>query len=191
MSQPSGQSKAQLRRLLKARRAQVTPEQNQAWSQSAQTHLLSTPLWEQARSVALYHPFPSEVSTALLLSAAWTSGKRVALPITPPMGQALRFVLVHPKTPRVPGPMGTQEPPASCIDIPSADLDLVILPGLGWDGTGTRMGYGGGYYDRSFANSVAQRIQLAFALQEQPGLPRETHDLPMDGVVTELGLRLF
>ena len=87
--------------------------------------------------------------------------------------------------------MGTQEPPASCIDIPSADLDLVILPGLGWDGTGTRMGYGGGYYDRSFANSVAQRIQLAFALQEQPGLPRETHDLPMDGVVTELGLRLF
>ena len=185
------QTKAQLRRLLKTRRAHVPRAQHQAWSRSAQAHLLSSPLWTHARSVALYHPFPSEVSTALLLRAAWADRKRVVLPITPPMGQPLRFVQVHPETPRVPGPMGTQEPPGDSLHVRAEDLDLVILPGLGWDSTGTRMGYGGGYYDRSFATSSAQRIQLAFALQEQPGLPREAHDLPMHGVVTEQGLHFL
>ena len=183
-------SKRSLRKELKARRARVSPQQRQEWSRSAQAHLLSTPFWQRARSVALYQPFPAEVSTALLMTAAWAEGKQVALPTTPPMGQPLRFVQVHPDTGRVPGPMGTQEPPADCLHVPAETLDLVILPGLGWDRSGTRLGYGGGYYDRSFAHSPALRIQLAFALQEQPGLPREAHDLPMHGVVTELGLRL-
>lgn len=159
------------------------------WSRSAQVHLLSTPLWQGARAVALYHPFPIEVSTALLLERASAQGKAVALPITPPRGQPLRFVRVHPDTPRLPGLMNTREPPGDCRDLPLSAVDLVVLPGLGWDRRGTRLGYGGGYYDRSLVGIHAPCIQLAFALQEQPGLPRDAHDRPMDGVVTEQGLR--
>ena len=184
-------SKRALRAQLIARRARISQEQRAGWSRSAQLHLLSSPFWQRAQSLALYHPFPTEVSTALLMDAAWRAGKRVVLPSTPPIGQPLRFLQVHPDTPSVPGPMGTREPPADCLHVPTEQLDLVVLPGLGWDRSGTRLGYGGGYYDRSFAFSPAWRIQLAFALQEQPGLPRQTHDLPMQGVVTELGLRLL
>lgn len=184
-------TKADLRVQLKARRAQLSKLQRETWSASAQAHLLSSPLWHQAQTIALYHPFPTEVSTADLMHAAWAQGKRVGLPVTPPRGQPLRFLEVQPDTARVPGPMGTREPPNDCPELPLQGFDLVVLPGLGWDRSGTRLGYGGGYYDRSFSSTPAARVQLAFAAQEQPDLPRNSHDLVMHAIASERGLLLL
>ena len=76
---------------------------------------------------------------------------------------------------------------------PRAEPDIVIMPLLGFDGNGTRLGYGGGYYDRTLAAMTRKPrlVGLAFAAQELDSIPREPHDVPLDAVVTEAGVRHF
>ena len=76
---------------------------------------------------------------------------------------------------------------------PKAEPDIVIMPLLGFDGRGTRLGYGGGYYDRTLASMTKKPklIGLAFAAQELDRIPREKHDVPLDAIVTEAGVRHF
>ncbi|MGV8853244.1 MAG: 5-formyltetrahydrofolate cyclo-ligase [Devosia sp.] len=76
---------------------------------------------------------------------------------------------------------------------PQSEPDVVIMPLLGFDSLGTRLGYGGGYYDRTLAhmNKSPKLIGLAFAVQELDSIPRDTHDVPLDAVITEAGVRHF
>ena len=76
---------------------------------------------------------------------------------------------------------------------PKAEPDIVIMPLLGFDKMGTRLGYGGGYYDRTLANmrKKPMLVGLAFAAQELDAIPREAHDVPLDAIVTEAGMRHF
>jgi 5-formyltetrahydrofolate cyclo-ligase len=76
---------------------------------------------------------------------------------------------------------------------PRAEPDIVLMPLLGFDKQGTRLGYGGGYYDRTLArmSKKPKLIGLAFAAQELDVIPREAHDVPLDAIVTEDGVRHF
>jgi 5-formyltetrahydrofolate cyclo-ligase len=76
---------------------------------------------------------------------------------------------------------------------PQAEPDVVIMPLLGFDSQGTRLGYGGGYYDRTLAHMKKRPklIGLAFAAQELDAIPRDSHDVPLDAVITEAGVRYF
>ncbi|MBU1305254.1 MAG: 5-formyltetrahydrofolate cyclo-ligase, partial [Alphaproteobacteria bacterium] len=76
---------------------------------------------------------------------------------------------------------------------PRREPDVVLMPLLGFDRHGTRLGYGGGYYDRTLASmsKTPRLIGLAFAAQEMDEIPRENHDVPLDAVITEAGVRHF
>jgi 5-formyltetrahydrofolate cyclo-ligase len=76
---------------------------------------------------------------------------------------------------------------------PQAQPDIVLIPLLGFDRAGTRLGYGGGYYDRTLASlpKKPKLVGLAFAAQELPLIPREPHDVALDVVITEAGVRQF
>lgn len=117
------------------------------------------------------------------------------LPVVQP-GKRLRFAPWRPGDPLLQNRFGIPEPdldPASMLD-PDA-LDHVLLPLLGFDGRGHRLGTGGGYYDRSFAfrlgNQQAPRlIGVGYACQEVDRLAAADWDVPVDLIVTEAGLRL-
>jgi 5-formyltetrahydrofolate cyclo-ligase len=70
---------------------------------------------------------------------------------------------------------------------------MVIMPLLGFDAAGTRLGYGGGHYDRTLATlePAPRLVGVAFAAQELAHIPRAPHDRPLDAVVTENGVRHF
>jgi len=76
---------------------------------------------------------------------------------------------------------------------PRQEPDIILMPLLGFDSQGTRLGYGGGYYDRTLAhmNKKPRLIGLAFAAQELDSIPRDSHDVPLDAVITEAGIRHF
>ncbi len=76
---------------------------------------------------------------------------------------------------------------------PREEPDIIIMPLLGFDSRGTRLGYGGGYYDRTLAGLGKKPllVGLAFAAQELDEIPREPHDVPLDVIVTEAGVRHF
>ena len=69
--------------------------------------------------------------------------------------------------------------------MPLSSIDVVIVPGVGFDLAGRRLGYGAGYYDRTLAAYQGQRIGLAYELQVVPRLPEAPHDLRIDQLVTE------
>jgi 5-formyltetrahydrofolate cyclo-ligase len=109
------------------------------------------------------------------------SGFRIVLPETPPRGAPLAFRLWHPGCPMLPGRFGTVHP-----DGPEAVPDVIFVPLLAFDRNGNRLGYGGGYYDRTLAAlPCSQAIGFGFAAQEVARVPVDRHDRRLDRVVTE------
>lgn len=143
-------------------------------------------------TIFLYVSFKSEVDTHKLIRTLLDLGKIVAVPVVSVRDRKMTAVrLADLKTDLVSGYCGILEPRLEiikerCIDHRS--IDIVVLPGSVFDENGGRLGYGGGYYDRFLANEVsssAGRIALSFEFQVRKKIPQESHDEPVDYVITE------
>ncbi len=137
----------------------------------------------EGRCIAGYWPIRGEIDPRPLLLAL---GRPIALPVTGPRGTALTFRLWQPGDALTAGPFGLSEPAGS-----PAEPDVLLVPLLAYDARGNRLGYGGGYYDRTIAATGALAIGAAYAGQEVAAVPVGPDDRPLAGVVTEAGLRLF
>lgn len=162
-------------------------------SLAAQEAVLRTAAFQAAGSVLLYAPIRGEVETELLARAALAAGKRLVLPRVhqEPKGLVLHAYSGDPAT-LVKGAYGIREPAADWPEVGLAAVDLVVVPGVAFDGHGNRLGYGGGYYDRFLpevrkANPKVSLVGLAYGFQVVESLPAEAHDIPMDGLATEAG----
>ncbi|MBF0339958.1 MAG: 5-formyltetrahydrofolate cyclo-ligase, partial [Magnetococcales bacterium] len=123
------------------------------------------------------------------------TGRQVYLPVVDKSTHGMCFVAYRTGDPLRIGAYGISEPardPActECREI--GELDLLFQPLIGFDRTGCRLGFGGGYHDRALAasptRSRVERVGLAYGFQEVPSLPRESHDASMGWVVTEAGV---
>ncbi|MBX5437495.1 MAG: 5-formyltetrahydrofolate cyclo-ligase [Alicyclobacillaceae bacterium] len=146
-------------------------------------------------AVALYYPVRGEVDLTPLWPQLWAAGWRVALPCTRPAARELWFAEVGPATCLAPGPYGIPEPVADSPTAPAAavarrELAVVVVPGLAFTRSGVRLGYGGGYYDRLFADEsvTAVRIGVAYDRQVLDNLPADPHDARLHLLVTEAGV---
>jgi 5-formyltetrahydrofolate cyclo-ligase len=176
-------TKAQARAIAKARRAECDP----ALGAQLATHFLHDCLPPPGATVAGFWPLADEIDIRPLLQALAARGHNLALPETPPRGQALIFRRFVTGEPLRPGRFGTMHP-AGAIVTP----DIVLVPLLAFDAMGNRLGYGGGYYDRTFtAYPAASRIGCAFAAQEMREVPTEPHDVTLDAIATERGVIRF
>jgi 5-formyltetrahydrofolate cyclo-ligase len=139
--------------------------------------------------VACYHAHRDEADPALLLQALAAAGAHVAFPRVSAKGEALEFHLVPDGEVLHPGAYGILEPLAHW---PRAIPDILLVPLLAFDPHGTRLGYGGGYYDRTLAALPRVRaVGIAYAGQGMDILPRDAHDYPLHAVLTETGLTEF
>ncbi len=138
--------------------------------------------------VAGYFPFRDEADPRALMAALAAKGHGLALPSVEP-DRPLTFRAWKTGDAMHASAYGIPEPLPGA---PEAVPALVLVPLLAFDAAGHRLGYGGGFYDRTLAalKGVAA-IGIAYAGQEVPALPREDHDHPLDAVITELGLRRF
>lgn len=176
-----------------AARAALSPAERSRLSLAAQEAVLGTAAFQGARVVLLYAPIRGEVETDCVAAAAVALGKRLALPRVhkEPRGLVLHAYSGDPGT-LVKGAYGILEPAADWPEVEPAAVDLVVVPGVGFDTRGNRLGYGGGYYDRLLpdllkANPKVSLLGLAYGFQVVPALPAEAHDVPMDGLATETG----
>jgi len=178
--------KSALRERLVCARAAWPPPERAAASLLAAQILEHTPAWRSAATVGLYAPMGAELDTGPLCERAARAGKRVAWPFLRPGRIALEFAACK-ASDLVPGPLRTREPPRGAAEVPLAELDLVVVPGVAFDASGHRLGRGGGHYDATLALLPASvvRIGLAFELQVVPEVPSEAHDAPVDAIVTE------
>jgi len=135
-----------------------------------------------------YHALPGEADPALLLQALAARGHPVAFPRVPGKDQALDFHLVPDGESLRAGAYGIQEPPEH---FPRVTPAAVLVPLLSYDRVGHRLGYGGGYYDRTLAVLQVPAIGIAFSGQEVISLPAGPHDMALTFILTEHGLKRF
>jgi 5-formyltetrahydrofolate cyclo-ligase len=135
-----------------------------------------------------YHALPGEADPALLLQALVAGGCHIAFPRIVAPGLPLEFHLVPDGEVLKPGPHGIHEPQAHW---PSVMPHLLLVPLLAFDGHGHRLGYGGGFYDRTLSAYRIRAIGLAYSAQEMESLPVEAHDMALDGILTERGLTKY
>lgn len=146
--------------------------------------LRRTAFFEAAVSVAAYLSVEGEVDTTETIEAAFSSSKIVYLPrVTNPSGFVRCCREVGLRTIR-----GNISEPAEGLPEAPVRPGLILLPVVGWAGDGTRLGRGGGYYDRLLSQGSRRGLTLvglAYEWQRFDNLPRESWDVPLDYVITE------
>ena len=178
-------SKTDIRVAARRRRAEMRDD-GFAASIASHVGLLNIPA---GAIVAGYHAHRDEADPALLLQALARMGAHVAFPRVTAKGAALDFHRVPDGEILQPGAFGIHEPLAHW---PRATPDILLVPLLAYDDQGTRLGYGGGYYDRTLAALPhARAIGIAYAGQRVDFLPRDAHDCRLDAILTENGLTEF
>ncbi len=187
------QPKHQLRATARARRAALSKPLRRSHSASICSHLTESAPWREAKTVAIYASFRAEVDTDELLRRAIRDGKQLLLPKVVAPKMPLAFFEVRPDSsdawPLTEGAFGVQEPNDSCAEVPLDHIDLLIVPALALDTTGARLGWGGGFYDRTLERcSGAKVLAVVFDCQIVESVPVSEHDLPVDGWVSESGL---
>lgn len=177
--------KKQIRKTLLARRAALSETMRYDASQSIQAAVVNIPEYYSAGSVAMYIPIRGEVDTGVLLADALVSGKKVYLPVVGLHG--LLFRQIFSTADLVPGAFGIAEPHYSMPAAAPEEIDLFLLPGVGFDLNGHRVGYGKGFYDKTLHRMEGKGclFALAYEVQIVESLASEGHDVRVDRIITE------
>lgn len=184
-------AKAAVRAAMLARRSSLSPEALAAASAAVTARVAALPDWETAQEILLYLPVRGEVDTRALAETALREGRRLLAPRCRETAPGeLDLGCLGCLAEAVPGRFGIPEPPADRCKPPEAfSPDLIVVPGVAFDRQGTRLGFGGGYYDRLLARPRTARarvVGLCHDFQLVDRLPAEPWDRPMDAVITEL-----
>ena len=176
--------KASARAAARQLRTGWTDGQRRALGIGMTGQLTGWPLWQQAGAVFAFCGGAREPDTGPILDAALAAGKALYLPRVTGPGQ-MEAVRVDKVEQLVAGAYGILEPPAGSSAAEPEAIDLILLPCLAAAADGTRLGWGGGYYDRFLARCAAPAAVLCPEALVAPFLPAEPHDRPAGWIVTE------
>jgi len=194
MTTPATLSRPQLRRVLRQRRRALSRSQQRLAARNLYRQLAQSPQFRRARHIALYLPNDGEIDPRPLLREAQRRGKATYLPVLKRWPRTkMSFQRVHPHESMTRNRFRIAEPQ----DLPARQrkvwtLDLVLLPLVGFDEQGGRLGMGGGFYDRSLAYRQLRKnwhkptlLGVAHECQKVDRLALASWDIRLQGVVTD------
>lgn len=191
------EKKKALRKELLARRAALGNDARASIDGRIAEGVFALQQYKDASVVFAYASFSDEVDTWRIIDRAWNDGKTVVLPRVVPKTRLMRWFTVSLRDELSRSAWGIEEPVIDAsreVDVSAfskANAALALVPALAFDASCFRLGYGGGFYDTFLKDFGGYALGLGrheFLFDELPGI--EAHDLPVDGVVTELGLEL-
>ncbi len=219
MSEIQAKKKEDVRKVFREQRDGMAPAQAADLSARICAHLTASDLFAQAEYLYAYAPLGNEADIRPAVEAAWQQGKRVAFPKV--FGEEMRFFAVKDFAQLTEGAFGIREPSeeagavpvdwrepenrsgGNACDAPTEPL-LVLVPGVAFDRSGHRLGFGKGYYDRYFAacgsdeaehspgsshdSEAVTLLGAAYAFQIAEVLPAQPHDLRVSHLLTENGI---
>ena len=142
--------------------------------------------FKQASTILFYISYDNEVHTHNMIKESMSNRKKIIVPITDKDNKKLLLSELKNWNDLSHGAYNILEPRKECIIEVSLDsIDLILVPGIGFDKHGHRIGHGGGYYDKLLENSTAQSIGLAFHLQILDKIYVEKHDVSIHKIITE------
>lgn len=169
--------------------AEMAPGEVQALNRHIQEGLMRFPLQE----IAGYMPLGSECNIQYAMSCLHDLGHKMSLPVVKQKDRPLLFRRWLPGSVLQQGPYGVAYPPEQQPEVTPA---LLLVPLLAYDDAGYRIGYGGGYYDRTLAklrreNAAVVAVGIAYSGQKIEAIPAEPLDEPLNAVITEKGWQAF
>lgn len=190
---PEPNTRQELRNQLRARRRSLSPAQQLQASQKVLRHLMRLPIFMRSQHIALYLTADGELDPLPIAQQLWRMNKHCYLPVLHPhKPRHLWFVRFQPDTPLRANRFGIGEPdPFRNQQLPANLLDCVLLPLVGYDREGARLGMGGGFYDTTFAwkqqkpKGKPYLIGLAHECQEVPSLATDAWDIPLYGIASD------
>lgn len=194
MTEPAPLSRPQLRRMLRKARRALTPSEQRQAALGVYRQLAQHPLFRRAKHISLYLPTDGELDPRLLLRAAQRRGKATYLPVLSAWPRTkMVFQRVRPGDKLLPNRFRILEPRVNAQRQRQVwALDLVLLPLVGFDDAGGRLGMGGGFYDRSLAYLARRHswrkptlLGLAHECQKVERLAQASWDVPLAGTVTD------
>lgn len=190
MSFMSLSSRNQLRRQLRQRRNQLDGQQQADAAQAVKQQLIQSETVTSSRYIAAYLANDGELDPLPTIQWCWQQQIQICLPILHPFTAGhLLFLRYHQHSLLHPNRFGIPEPVLDCRDvIPVEQIDTILVPLVGFDAAGNRMGMGGGFYDRTLAqlhhSPGPQLIGLAHNCQQVAALPVASWDIPMQAIAT-------
>jgi 5-formyltetrahydrofolate cyclo-ligase len=184
------EAKAALRQKARTARAAILNSSRADAARAVAQHFFDAVPLASGEIVAGYWRIKDEMDCQPILIRLMDSFQPVCLPVVLGDEQPLELRLWEQGAPLYEAGFGTLAPSELA---PQVEPDVIIMPLLGFDKRGTRLGYGGGYYDRTL-DRLGKRprlVGIAFAAQELDTIPRESHDVPLDVIVTEHGAHHF
>ena len=192
---PKKTSRVTLRKALRALRNELPESQQQRAAIAVRDNLMSLPDITNASSIACYLPNDGEVDLRPFMHACWklnnASALYTSLPVLHPVCKGhLLFLRYSEKTPMRVNKYNIEEPVLACPDvIPTFHHQVILMPLVGFDASGNRLGMGGGYYDRTLASIQAQIIKpkligIAHDCQQVDQLPVQHWDIPVNAILT-------
>ena len=179
------ETKQSIRKLILAKRESCSDEFVKSASRKITEKILGLDEYQKAETLLVYLDYRNETVTRYLIEEAWRMGKRIGVPKV--RGVQMDFYEIHSFEGLEPGSMGIPEPADTAGRIPVCPEDaLVIMPGVAFDRSLHRIGYGGGYYDRFLSiHPGMTRMAAAFDFQVLEEIPAGENDISPDLIVTE------
>lgn len=192
--------KSDLRQNLRARRRALSADEQHQAARRLAVNLTGTRLFLTSRRVACYLPNDGEIDSAPVIEHIRRLRKTLYLPVLSRLSRdRLWFAEAAPKTRLVPNRFGIPEPVVKSRDLVRAqELDLILMPLVGFDDRGNRLGMGGGFYDRSLEFLRHRQhwrkphlLGIAYDFQRVNGLAADPWDVPLQGVITDQAVYLY
>ncbi|WDT74196.1 MAG: 5-formyltetrahydrofolate cyclo-ligase [Candidatus Manganitrophus sp.] len=170
------------------RRKALSSEECRLKSGEIAKRFLASPEFNAAQTIHFYLAMAAEVQTDEMIREAIRMKKRVVVPLVQPETKSLtlsELIELHPSKLQ-PGPYGISEPRLEYRKkVDPREVELWVVPGVAFDETGNRLGFGGGYYDRLLSSARGRKVGVAFEFQVLNRLPIEETDHPVDLIMTE------
>lgn len=190
MQDDSSSQKEQLRHQLLAARAALPQRDRTQFSQRAIEILLDSALWQAASRIGVYLPLKTELDISQLWAKGSDHGRYFCAPRVLPNG-SMTFHEFQSSSDLETGMGGIAQPTENTAEIAIDSIDLFLVPLVGCDKAGNRLGFGKGCYDQTLNRGKGFKLGVGFAVQLQDSVPIDGHDIPMNGFLSERGLIFF
>ena len=186
MTNPASTEKPYLREFFLEQRKQLCEDQQRKneLDTEIQIRLLISREYREADTVLLYMARPHEIATSKILYAALANHKTVGMPVCID-DEHMIFRRIESKSDLVIGKFGILEPKEICEEIKPDEHTLCVCPALSCDMRGSRLGFGGGYYDRYLSGFAGRKAALCYSDSIIPQIHSFDHDIPMDIIFTD------
>ena len=179
--------KNEIRKVNKIKRSSMEKAEVLEKSSKACAVFLKSEIYKNAKQIMLYMPLGNETDTTDIINRAFADGKKLNLPVTDAKTGEITPCYFEKDSEFSKGAFSIKEP---CIkDIADlSNIDVILVPGIAFDRTGVRVGFGKGCYDRLLKKTSAVKVGFCYDFQLCDKIPSEEHDVKMDYIITENGI---